>query len=198
MKKITILSTLFAAAIAVGSLARVAYADLQPPPPPVEHPTEQPAAPSGEVHEAAHAAADQGPGVHEGEGPAGEHGAEPGAHGAEHAGAAHGGGHHEDPSANFNWFKGIPFGYNSMDAKGGPLGDGKLGEGPNAPAVSPPEEEKMNAPFILMFVNFGILLIILAKFAGPAARKMAETRSDQIKNALDESARRADFRAARE
>ncbi|HPH65413.1 MAG TPA: ATP synthase F0 subunit B [Kofleriaceae bacterium] len=189
MKKITILSTLFAAAIAVGSLARVAHADLQPPPPPVEHPTEQPAAPSGEVHEAAHAAADQGPGVHEGEGPAGEHGAEPGAHGAEHAGGEHGGGHHADPSANFNWFKGIPFGYNSMDAKGGPLGDGKLGEGPNAPAVSPQEEEKMNAPFILMFVNFGILLIILAKFAGPAARKMAETRSDQIKNALDESAR---------
>ena len=177
MKKITILSTLFAAAMAVGSLAQVAHADVPPhPPQPVEHTTEVPS----EVHEAGHAAAD---------GPAGEHGAAPAAHGAEHAGGEHGGGGHgghHDASQNFNWFKGIPFGYNSMDAKGGPLGDGKMGD---APLAAGQEEEKMNAPFILMFVNFGILLIILAKFAGPAARKMAETRSDQIKNALDESAR---------
>jgi F-type H+-transporting ATPase subunit b len=107
------------------------------------------------------------------------------------AGGEHetGGEHEADPSQNFNWFKGIPFGYKNMDAKGGPLGDQKLGEGPQAPTVSDQDEEKMSAPFILMFVNFGILLFILAKFAGPAARKMAETRSDQIKSALDESAK---------
>ena len=122
---------------------------------------------------------------------AAEHGAaEDGGDGHPAAGHAAGAGeHHEDPSQNFNWFKGIPFGYNSLDAKGGPLGDGKLGTGPNAPTVSATEEEKMSAPFILMFVNFGILLLILAKYAGPAARKMAESRSDQIKNALDESAK---------
>ena len=35
-----------------------------------------------------------------------------------------------------------------------------------------------NSPFILMLVNFGILLIILAKLGGPVARKAAEDRSD--------------------
>jgi F-type H+-transporting ATPase subunit b len=108
-------------------------------------------------------------------------------HGEVHE-ATHEGGH-EDPSANFNWFKGIPFGYKNYDAKGGPLGDGKLGPGPQAPTVDAEHEEKMSAPFILMFVNFGLLLFILAKFAGPAARKAAESRSDQIKNALEESAK---------
>lgn len=170
MKKTTIFSMVFAAAIAVGSLARGAHADV--PPMPAEHgAVEQ----GGEGHEAAHT---EGAGGHEA-----------GAHGGGHEAGAHGGEHHEDPSQNFNWFKGIPFGYYSLDAKGGPLGDGKLGTGPNAPTVSAADEEKMSAPFILMFVNFGILLLILAKFAGPAARKMAESRSDQIKNALEESAK---------
>lgn len=172
MNKTTIFSTVFAAAIAVGALARVAHADVAPMPPvPAEHgAVEQ----GGEGHEAAHT---EGTGGHEA-----------GAHGGGHEAAGHGGGH-EDPSQNFNWFKGIPFSYGSLDAKGGPLGDGKLGTGPDAPTVSATEEEKMSAPFILMFVNFGILLLILAKYAGPAARKMAESRSDQIKNALEESAK---------
>ena len=42
---------------------------------------------------------------------------------------------------------------------------------------------------IVMLLNFGILLVILAKLGGPAAKKMAETRSDEIKGALDEAAK---------
>lgn len=113
----------------------------------------------------------------------------PSAHGdAAHGAAAdHGGGHHEDPSLHYNFFEGLPFGYPNKDALGGPLGDGKMGVGDHAVAVE--HEEKMNAPFILMVFNFAILMLLLAKFAGPAARKAAETRSDTIKNALEESAR---------
>ncbi len=169
MKKTTIFSMVFAAAIAVGSLARVAHADVPPMPP--EHGAVEQGGHAEAGHEAGHA---EGGAGHAGGG---------------HEAGAHGGGHDADPSQNFNWFKGIPFGYYSLDAKGGPLGDGKLGTGPDAPTVSAADEEKMSAPFILMFVNFGILLLILAKFAGPAARKMAESRSDQIKNALEESAK---------
>ena len=169
MKKTTIFSMVFAAAIAVGSLARVAHADVPPMPP--EHGAVEQGGHAEAGHEAGHA---EGGAGHAGGG---------------HEAGCHGGGHDADPSQNFNWFKGIPFGYYSLDAKGGPLGDGKLGTGPDAPTVSAAEEEKMSAPFILMFVNFGILLLILAKFAGPAARKMAESRSDQIKNALEESAK---------
>jgi len=104
-----------------------------------------------------------------------------GAHATEggHEGGAeaHGGGHHDDPSKHINWFD---IGYKKKDQYGGKLGD-KV-QGPNdAP------EEGMGAPFALMLLNFGILLVILAKFGGPAAKKMAETRSDQIKGALDEA-----------
>lgn len=87
-------------------------------------------------------------------------------------------GHHEDPSKTFNFFH---LNYWGKDRFGGKYGDGV--EGPHAAP-----EEKMSAPFILMVVNFGLLLLILAKFGGPAGRKMAESRSDQIKVALDEAA----------
>jgi F-type H+-transporting ATPase subunit b len=50
-------------------------------------------------------------------------------------------------------------------------------------------EEPMSPPFAFMLINFGILLVILAKYGAPAARKMAESRSDQIKSALDEAAK---------
>jgi F-type H+-transporting ATPase subunit b len=94
-----------------------------------------------------------------------------------HGDAAHGA-HHADPSKHFNWFD---VGYKKKDIAGGKLGDGEQnGE---------PGEEPMSAPFALMLLNFGILLVILAKLGGPAARKMAETRSDQIKGALDEAAK---------
>ena len=95
------------------------------------------------------------------------------------AAADHGHGHH-DPSKHFNWFD---VGYKKKDEYGGKLGDGH--QGPH----ETPGEEPMSAPFALMLLNFGLLLVILAKFGGPAARKMAETRSDQIKGALDEAAK---------
>lgn len=106
----------------------------------------------------------------------------PGTEGAAQHADEHGGGHH-DPSHDFNWFK---LSYGKKDVKGGPMGDGKLGDEPLAPGHA---EEPMSAPFVLMLLNFGILLVILAKLGGPAARKMAETRSDEIKNALDEAAK---------
>lgn len=96
-------------------------------------------------------------------------------------GEAHGG--HADPTKHFNFFS---IGYRNKDVAGGKMGDGKLGDEPLAPGH---EEEPMSAPFVLMLLNFGILLVILAKLGGPAARKMAETRSDEIKGALDEAAK---------
>lgn len=112
------------------------------------------------------AVAQPGAEAHEGAHAAGE------AHGAE----AHGGGH-GDPSKHFNWFD---IGYKKKDVYGGKFGDGV--QGPNDEP-----EEGMSAPFALMLLNFGILLVILAKLGGPAAKKMAESRSDQIKGALDEA-----------
>lgn len=110
-------------------------------------------------------------------------------HQAEQGGdeAHHGAGEHatthEDPSKDFNFFS---LDYRGKDVKGGPMGDGKLGD---EPLPEGHEEEPMSAPFVLVLVNFGILLVILAKVGGPAARKMAETRSDEIKSALDEAAK---------
>jgi F-type H+-transporting ATPase subunit b len=103
--------------------------------------------------------------------------------------SGHGHGHHEDPSRDFNWVKGLnPFGQ-KLDIKGGPMGDGKLGD---RPLTSSEKEEPMSAPFVLMVLNFVVLLVILAKFGGPAARKMAESRSDQIKSALDDASKLRD------
>jgi F-type H+-transporting ATPase subunit b len=112
-----------------------------------------------------------------------------GAHGHDAHGGGHG--HHEDPSKYFNWFGGIGPNIISMpfkhqDVKGGPLGDGKNGDEPLAAGEA---EKPMNAPFGLLVLNFGILLLILFKFGLPVARSTAETRSDQIKTALDEAAR---------
>lgn len=135
------------------------------------------AAEHGDVQEAAQGA----PGHAEADG---EHGHGPDAHGGGH-------GHHEDPSKYFNWFGGIGPNVISMpfkhqDVKGGPLGDGKQGDEPLAAGEA---EKPMNAPFGLLVLNFGILLLILFKFGLPVARSTAETRSDQIKTALDEAAR---------
>lgn len=114
----------------------------------------------------------------------GDHaGAAQGAHGDDHGGGhgAHGG--HVDPSKHFNFFS---LSYRGKDVAGGPMGDGKLGEEPLAPGHA---EEAKSAPFILALINFGILLVILARMGGPVARKMAESRSDEIKGALDEAAK---------
>lgn len=100
---------------------------------------------------------------------------------AEHAPHHEAGAHHEehgDPSKNFNWTgHPMPFGsssYNNLDEHGGTLEAG---------------EEHMSVPFVLVLVNFGIILVILGWKVAPMARQMAETRSDDIKGALDEAAK---------
>ena len=98
-----------------------------------------------------------------------------------------------DPTKHFNWIGG--FDYKSKDVYGGKLGDGQMVDPHTGQVVMDPhtgrpaEEEPMSAPFVFMLLNFGILLIILAKYGGPAARKLAQERHDQIKTALDEAAK---------
>jgi F-type H+-transporting ATPase subunit b len=86
-----------------------------------------------------------------------------------------------DPTRHFNFAN---FSYRGKDEYGGPFGDGVQID-PDGRRL---EEEPMSAPFILMLVNFGILLIILGKYGSPVARKLAKDRHDQIKSALDEAA----------
>ncbi len=95
-----------------------------------------------------------------------------------------------DPTAHFNFFN---FDYRGKDEFGGKFGDGQMVDPHSGTLVhdehgKPAEEEPMSAPFILMLLNFGVLLLILAKYGGPAARKLAQERHDQIKTALDEAA----------
>jgi F-type H+-transporting ATPase subunit b len=106
---------------------------------------------------------------------------EHGVAGEGHATAGHGEGahaEHADPSKTFNWFENLaPFGsssYKSHDKQGGTLEEG---------------EEPMSVPFILVLVNFGIVLFIIGWKVGPMAGQMAAKRSDEIKSALDEAAR---------
>lgn len=47
----------------------------------------------------------------------------------------------------------------------------------------------MSPPFIFMLINFGLFLIILAKYLAPAGTKVAQERHDLIKIALDEAAK---------
>jgi F0F1-type ATP synthase membrane subunit b/b' len=99
---------------------------------------------------------------------------------------AHGASHHHDPSKDFR-FVGPPFGHSKYDVKGGPYGDGKMVD--EHGNVIPGEEEPMSAPFIYMVLNFALLLFILMKYGGPAAKNAAASRHDQIKTALDEAAK---------
>jgi F-type H+-transporting ATPase subunit b len=90
-----------------------------------------------------------------------------------------------DPTTHFNFF-GIH--YNGKDEYGGTFGDGEeIGKDGKVY-----EEEPMSAPFILAFVNFALLLILLAKYGGPLARKTAEDRHDLIKTALEDAAKLRD------
>ena len=86
-----------------------------------------------------------------------------------------------DPTRHFNFAN---FSYHGKDEYGGDFGDGFETD----PQGRKLEEEPMSAPFVLMLVNFGILLIILGKYGGPVASKLAKDRHDQIKTALDEAA----------
>jgi len=135
------------------------------------------------------------------------HGVEPEPHGGDEtaAGPSHGTAHADadahhaapDPTKHFNWF-GSPFGHTGKDVYGGKLGDGKMVDPHTGEVVidphtgNPAEEEPMSGAFIWMALNFLILLVILAKYGRPAARKVAEERHDQIKTALDEAAKLRD------
>lgn len=92
---------------------------------------------------------------------------QPEAHGAH---GAHGGGH-GDPTAHYNW---TDIGYASKDAEGGPLEQG------DAP---------MSPPFVLMLVNFGIVLALFGWLVMPRLNRFLGSRHRTIKEALDESAR---------
>lgn len=106
------------------------------------------------------------------------------AHGGEaHGAPAHGGGHHYDPSQFFNFFG---FDYSGKDMMNGPLGDGKMVD---SHGVTYPEEESKSPPFVLMVLNFAVLLGLLAWKGGPAIQKLAAERHDEIKTALEEAAK---------
>jgi F-type H+-transporting ATPase subunit b len=98
------------------------------------------------------------------------HGA--GGEGHEPKGAGHD--EHGDPSKSFNWTQGLDLSYKKKDAHGGTLDQG---------------EEPMSVPFVLVLLNFGILLVLLGWKVGPIVRQVAAKRSDEIKAALDEAAR---------
>lgn len=99
---------------------------------------------------------------------------------------AHGGhdAHGGDLTEHWNW-AGIHYG---KDLAGGKYGDGKNYD-PKTGRTIGGHEEPMSAPFVLMALNFVILMFILLKFGKPAAKKLASERHDQIKTALDEAAK---------
>jgi F-type H+-transporting ATPase subunit b len=94
------------------------------------------------------------------------------------------GGHGGDLTKHWNW-AGIHYG---KDLAGGKYGDGKNYD-PKTGNTIGGEEEPMSAPFVLMALNFAILMFILWKTLRPAGHKLAADRHDQIKVALDEAAK---------
>jgi F-type H+-transporting ATPase subunit b len=108
--------------------------------------------------------------------------------------APHGEGHGAaDPTKHFNWV-GPPFEHSGKDIYGGKLGDGKMIDPHTGQQVMDPHhpekpaaEEPMAPPFVWLLLNFGLLLLILARFGGPAARRLAQERHDQINTALEEA-----------
>jgi F-type H+-transporting ATPase subunit b len=102
------------------------------------------------------------------------------------AGGGDGGGH-GDPSKHFRFF-GSPFNHYNKDVAGGPYGDG-VNQSPQTGAVIEGAEDRMSAPFIFVVINFAVLLLLLSRLGGPAVRKAAADRHDQIKSALEEAAR---------
>jgi F0F1-type ATP synthase membrane subunit b/b' len=99
---------------------------------------------------------------------------------------------HHDASLHFNFFD---FGWRKKDLYGGVMGDGQMIDSHTGQVVlddhtgAPAKEEGMSAPFIFMVLNFALLFALLAWKGGPIARKAAEERHDQIKNALEEAAK---------
>jgi len=93
-------------------------------------------------------------------------------------------GEEHDPTQHFNFFGG-PFSHFGKDEYGGTFGDGKMTDPKSGVTVH--EEEPMSPAFIWMLVNFGILLLILAKWFRPMARRVAVSRHDEIQKQLDEA-----------
>jgi F-type H+-transporting ATPase subunit b len=91
---------------------------------------------------------------------------------------------HGDPTQHFNFTN---FSFRGKDEFGGKYGDGMMVDKKTGHVVH--EEEPMAPPFVLMLLNFGLLLLLLAKYGGPAARKIAVDRHDAIKTALDDAAK---------
>lgn len=88
-----------------------------------------------------------------------------------------------DPTTHFNFFS---IHFNGKDEYGGVFGDGKETDQAGRTYT---EEEPMSAPFILALLNFAILLVLIAKYGAPLARKTAQERHDLIKTALDDAAK---------
>lgn len=78
---------------------------------------------------------------------------------------------HDEPPPPINW---LDFSYSDEDPEGGTLEKG---------------EEAKAPPFVLMLLNFGLLLVILGWKAKPALGNYADKRHRQIKSALDEASR---------
>jgi len=97
-----------------------------------------------------------------------------------------------DPSTHFNF---TDFSWRGKDELGGKMGDGQMVDPHTGEVVidhhtgMPAKEEPMSAPFVFMILNFLLLFGLLAWKGGPIARKTAEERHDQIKNALEEAAK---------
>jgi F-type H+-transporting ATPase subunit b len=96
---------------------------------------------------------------------------------------------------------GSPGAHYGKDATGGPLGDGVMTDPHTGEVIldhhGRPFEEPMSPAFIFLVLNFALFLWILARFGGPAFRKLAADRHDQIKTALDEAAKLREAAAAK-
>jgi F-type H+-transporting ATPase subunit b len=91
-----------------------------------------------------------------------------------------------DPTQHFNY---TDVHYSGKDEYGGKYGDGTE---TNKQGVTLHEEEPKSPPFMFMLINFGLFLALLGWKGWPAARKLAEERHDEIKDALDEAAKLRD------
>ena len=98
-----------------------------------------------------------------------------------------------DPTEHFNW---LNIHYSGKDEYGGKFGDDVMTRKDGTVVTNEKgekeEEEPMSPPFIFMLINFGLFLIILAKYLAPAGTKVAQERHDMIKTALDEAAKLRD------
>ncbi len=78
-------------------------------------------------------------------------------------------GHGHNPSEDFNW---TDLGYKDKDASGGTLEDG---------------EKSMSPPFLLLIMNFAVVLFIIGWKMAPPVKKYAKQRHMSIKEALEEA-----------